>query len=447
MAHKVLVGGTEYDVVGGKTLVNGAAYSIVNGKVLIGGTEYDIPFKVADFEDIWDSDEAGGAVVNCVKYANGYWVVGGTRYKNGVSYACIAYTTNLRNWITKDLWNNVYPQKNLAGVMCIEYADGYWVAGGFRYDGKTPGDVNTGTYAMFGYSTTPYGQWESYYVWSAIGHGRPTPASVNFIKAADGAVVIGGIGDSTHNDSVEVRSALIGSFPGSTSWADIALDNTGLSLTNTNIFDCIEYADGYWCIGGSTAVSGSTDGGDSYDGYAGAISYTTDLSGEWTTRVLIDPPLDGPPLGPAGSARITSIKHADGKWMFGGIREHSTYLDENPAVVLCSCESLSGSVTYDYDGEQTESSESSPYVDSLNMTYGNGCWVVAVNSSSYGTHSTKIMYLHDDTWAQIDMWGSGVINCMLCDNGYWFCGGYYDTFARIAWARKHITNYEKLQLM
>lgn len=41
-AHKTLVGGTAYEVKGGKCLVNGTVYSIKKGRTLIGGTGYDI---------------------------------------------------------------------------------------------------------------------------------------------------------------------------------------------------------------------------------------------------------------------------------------------------------------------------------------------------------------------------------------------------------------------
>lgn len=46
MAHKTLLGGTSYDISGGKTLVNGTSYSIAGGKTLIGGAAYDISFGV-----------------------------------------------------------------------------------------------------------------------------------------------------------------------------------------------------------------------------------------------------------------------------------------------------------------------------------------------------------------------------------------------------------------
>lgn len=52
MAHKCLVGGTAYDIVGGKCLVGGTAYSITGGKTLVGGTGYDISFVSATFDEI-----------------------------------------------------------------------------------------------------------------------------------------------------------------------------------------------------------------------------------------------------------------------------------------------------------------------------------------------------------------------------------------------------------
>lgn len=44
MAHKTLIGGTAYEISGGKTLVGGTAYSIDKGKTLVGGTAYEIGF-------------------------------------------------------------------------------------------------------------------------------------------------------------------------------------------------------------------------------------------------------------------------------------------------------------------------------------------------------------------------------------------------------------------
>ena len=44
MAHKTLVGGTAYEIGGGRTLVGGTGYSIDKGRTLVDGTAYDISF-------------------------------------------------------------------------------------------------------------------------------------------------------------------------------------------------------------------------------------------------------------------------------------------------------------------------------------------------------------------------------------------------------------------
>ena len=48
MAHKSLIGGTAYEVTGGKTLVNGTGYDVAGGKTLVSGTGYDVSFTPAE---------------------------------------------------------------------------------------------------------------------------------------------------------------------------------------------------------------------------------------------------------------------------------------------------------------------------------------------------------------------------------------------------------------
>lgn len=45
MASKVTIGGTNYDVKGGKTTIGGTGYSIKKGKTLVNGTNYTISLK------------------------------------------------------------------------------------------------------------------------------------------------------------------------------------------------------------------------------------------------------------------------------------------------------------------------------------------------------------------------------------------------------------------
>ena len=46
MAHKTLIGGTAYEIKGGKTLVGGTAYSIKGGKTIVGGTVHEVGFGI-----------------------------------------------------------------------------------------------------------------------------------------------------------------------------------------------------------------------------------------------------------------------------------------------------------------------------------------------------------------------------------------------------------------
>ena len=44
MAHLTMIGGTAYEISGGKTLIDGTAYSIDKGKTLVDGTAYEVGF-------------------------------------------------------------------------------------------------------------------------------------------------------------------------------------------------------------------------------------------------------------------------------------------------------------------------------------------------------------------------------------------------------------------
>ena len=57
MAHKTLIGGTAYEIGGGKTLINGTGYSIDKGKTLVGGTAYEVGFAL-EYVEIWAQSRA-----------------------------------------------------------------------------------------------------------------------------------------------------------------------------------------------------------------------------------------------------------------------------------------------------------------------------------------------------------------------------------------------------
>ena len=81
MAHKTRVGGTNYEVKGGRTLVNGTGYSIQKGRTRINGTGYDVLFTFTPYPVPVRFTGTGGdtlcyALINGVKYYDSATVVG-----------------------------------------------------------------------------------------------------------------------------------------------------------------------------------------------------------------------------------------------------------------------------------------------------------------------------------------------------------------------------------
>lgn len=73
MAHKAMVGGTAYDITGGRCLVGGTAYSVKKGRTLVGGTGYDVNFGSAKIPVYLDghTDQLGYVVINGNQYYSG----------------------------------------------------------------------------------------------------------------------------------------------------------------------------------------------------------------------------------------------------------------------------------------------------------------------------------------------------------------------------------------
>lgn len=44
MAHRTMVNGTNYDIIGGRTRVNSTDYDVVGGRTMVNGTDYSIEF-------------------------------------------------------------------------------------------------------------------------------------------------------------------------------------------------------------------------------------------------------------------------------------------------------------------------------------------------------------------------------------------------------------------
>ena len=117
MAHKTLIGGTIYNVTGGKTMVGGTSYNIKGGQTLINGTGYNIKF--------------GGGVPTAMLYSDGNMVFQlGDQVEEGKTLSNI-YTGFENKQFTSQkqvLWNERYTyikQVESKNNINVQYMD-YW---------------------------------------------------------------------------------------------------------------------------------------------------------------------------------------------------------------------------------------------------------------------------------------------------------------------------------
>ena len=336
-----MIDGTAYDISGGKTLVNGTAYSVKNGKVLIGGTAYDISFLLPPGAlNFWSSSRTPESI-NCITYTNGYWVVGGT-HRNGTYYngyiayatsldgnwttvtvlgdysstteincityangywvvggryqyynATISYATSLDGpWTTKTVWSG---SSYGSYVNAIAYADGYWVVGGCEYD-----NTNKRYEANIAYATSPGGRWTTKTLW--YGDNSSEFCSIECITYANGYWVVGGNRyDANYCGCIAYTTSLSGTWSVRDLWE---------TAYNGNNINCITYADGYWVVGGRY-----------YDGNnrCARIAYATSPSNTWTTKDLST-------TTKYNDNYITDITYADGCWAVCGYIYSDSYI-------------------------------------------------------------------------------------------------------------------------
>lgn len=68
MAHKTLIGGTSYEVSGGKAMIGGTGYDIASGKTLVDGTGYDIMFRIPVTVINGNITSTGGKTIQYAEY-------------------------------------------------------------------------------------------------------------------------------------------------------------------------------------------------------------------------------------------------------------------------------------------------------------------------------------------------------------------------------------------
>lgn len=383
MAHKTLIGGTQYGIKGGTTLVSGTSYSVKKGKTLIGGTEYDISFLLPPAAlDVWSGENAS---INCIAYASGYWVVGGSYYDGSYRYARIAYTTSVDGaWTVKDLWAG---SNGPNYVTCITYANGYWVVGGSYRSGST-------YRAYIAYATTPDGTWTNQSVWTA------SYSEVTGIAYGDGYWVVAGYyGSDANNARIAYATSLSGSWSTKVLWSET-------SNNYTNTINCITYANGYWVVGGVRTYNNRTC-------YA-LIAYATTPSGTWTKNDLWSSSYSG-----ISNAYISGIIYENGYWVVTG-----KYYSGSGGIY-----NLSIAYSTSLDGTWTTKDLWNGAGDTTCIAYANGYWVVCGKYSSNGILYARIVYTTSlsGSWVVKDVWSGttfdSIIKGITYGDSYWMVGG------------------------
>ena len=318
---------------------------------------------------MWSSSDEY-SVINCITYANGYWVVGG-RYKNDTGFcARIAYATSLDGpWTTKDLWSGADYRTTLND---ITYANGYWVAVGRGYTSYFT--------AQLAYATNLTGTWTTKTMWSTSS-GRD--ASAYCVAYGNGYWVVGGRyeSSSSHCDSrIYYATSLDGTWEYNNLWYD--------AYHLSAVYD-VAYGNGYW-----VAVGCRPDGGKG----KAYMAYSTEINGTWTSKSLFN-----------GS--LYCIIYVNGKWIAGG------GLDDLENGAICYCDTPDGvwesnkiaggvvrCIAY-ADGNYVAGIEHTAdlnycglsYCTSLSGTWGTRIlWSGSENSRAYGINN--LVYA-DEKWA------------------------------------------------
>lgn len=431
MAHKTLINGTAYGIDGGKTLVNGTSYKVTNGKVLINGTAYDISFLLPPAAlDVFGGTSATNEI-NCITYANGYWVVGG-RYGAGINstyYARIAYATDLNGtWTTKNIWTSSGRSNRLYNYISgIIYANGYFVVAGMHYDSS----ASSGKYKIrIAYATTPSGTWTSKDVWGVAG-GDAAYYAPPCITYGNGYFVVGGQSDrSPTYANIAYATTPSGTWTTKTLWSS----NNGSCVRD------IIYANGYWVVGGEYRNVSSD--GNTLMTY-GRIAYATSPSGTWTTNNIwtssetLSSPDDS--FRRDHMSRITGIAYADGKWVVCGY-----YYDKSQSSSARYRNVIAYSTTPSGTWTTNNVWLGSNYTINA-IAYANGYWVVGGNYR-VTANCAAVAYTNNltGTWTIKQLWSEytsqNVVNCVEYFNGYVVVGGdkYNGSnhYARISYADK-----------
>lgn len=234
---------------------------------------------------VWETT-SNNNTINCIAYANGYWMVGGEyRYKTSSYKARIAYATSLDGpWTIVNLWDNY---ESGGGVNDITYANGYWVVCG-NYRGRSS---NRATIA---YATSPNSDWTTKDLWSS---GSSHGGTATGIAYANGYWVVGGTYENSSDTfgRIAYATSLDGTWEKKDVWSGDEIER-------------LTYANGNWIVCGRMYGTGDSDA---------RIAYAANPSGPWTQSIV---------WSGFQETRAVGATYADGHWVVYGVQyENSTY--------------------------------------------------------------------------------------------------------------------------
>lgn len=287
------------------TYVNG--YWVVGGKFQNGSQYFariswttDLP-RSWSYKMVW-GNSYNANIINCITYANGYWVVGGKYRNSGTIYARIAYATALDGtWTQKNLWQNSSDN----AINGIAYGDGFWMMVGQR----------SGYEAVLTYTTDLSSSgWTAVTLWSNSGaYGN---SHLTCVTSANGGFVVGGI-----------------YFDGAYYYGRIAYSKNSMPTIAWEVKDVwrgvyspgginsITYDKGHWVVAGYKRNADSNEGA--------YIAYATSLDGPWTEQELWLT-TDNNYL-----VKANCVAYLNGYWVVGGNRYDSSYyahLEYSPSL-------------------------------------------------------------------------------------------------------------------
>lgn len=389
MAGKTLIGGTGYGITGGKILKDGVSYSVKNGKVLVNGTAYDILFgSSGGLTDVFWADHQY-TQINCICYANGYWVLGGERYNETTNQyaAIVAYATSPSGpWTVTNMWSSTSKYQT---INCVAYANGCWVAAGSKY---------YSAYLAYRSNTSPEGEWTLAQVSNNSSGGRYSKYWITCLTYANNYWVLGGESD----DSTSYGTIWYSKTP-SSEWSIKTIYTNSSSSTDKAITD-IAYLNGYWIVCGQYYSSSATS-------HYIKLAYSTSLTGTWTTKNLNSSySISSPAIIYDGSYYVIAGRDYYSSGSSSGVRiYYSTSLTAS-----------SWSSKQIWDGADT-------HVECF--TYANGYYVAGGTYYDGIIYYARIAYATSltGTWTTMDLWGGTTgdqcIYDISYDNELWVVGG------------------------